>query len=107
MKLLSTISASDRIPDRFCIVSMNFCRGVADVPPRETSLRGDERGKTSAVRKLMRYRQIFNHFNFLCLTIRQGSQYQRNNKVIKITKQKILSRSSNLEILPRVSLIWC
>ena len=29
-------------------------------------------------------RQIFNHFNFICFTIRQASQYQRNNKVIKI-----------------------
>ena len=25
----------------------NFCRRVADVPPRETSLIGDERGETS------------------------------------------------------------
>ena len=33
----------------------------------------------------LRYlRQIFNHFNFICSTIRQGSQCQRNNKVIKI-----------------------
>ena len=30
----------------------NFCRWVADVPPRETSLSGDERGETSAVRRL-------------------------------------------------------
>ena len=28
---------------------------------------------------------IFNNFNFICFTIRQNSQYQRNNKVIKIT----------------------
>ena len=33
----------------------------------------------------MRYpRQIFNQINFICFIIRQGSQYQRNNKVIKI-----------------------
>ena len=31
----------------------NFCRWVADVPPRETTLSGDERGETSAVRKLV------------------------------------------------------
>ena len=60
----------------------------------------------------MRYHQILNHFNFLCLTIRQGSQYQRNNKVIKILQSKKIYRiidwrPSNLEILPRVSLIWC
>ena len=30
----------------------NFCRWVADVPPRETSLSGDEREETSAVRRL-------------------------------------------------------
>ena len=30
----------------------NFCRWVADVPPRETSLSGEERGETSAVRRL-------------------------------------------------------
>ena len=30
----------------------NFCRWIADVPPRETSLSGDERGETSAVRRL-------------------------------------------------------
>ena len=30
----------------------NFCRWVADVPPREPSLIGDERGETSAVRRL-------------------------------------------------------
>ena len=30
----------------------NFCRWVADVPPCETSLIGDERGETSAVRRL-------------------------------------------------------
>ena len=35
----------------------------------------------------IRYRQIFNHFNFLCFIIRHGSQYQRNNKVMKITKK--------------------
>ena len=29
-----------------------FCRWVADVPPREPSLIGDERGETSAVRRL-------------------------------------------------------
>ena len=29
-----------------------FCRWVADVPPRETSFSGDERGGTSAVRRL-------------------------------------------------------
>ena len=34
----------------------------------------------------MRYpRQIFNHFNFIYFSIRLGSQYQRKNKVIKIT----------------------
>ena len=31
----------------------NFCRWVADVPPRETSLSGDEREETSAVRRLI------------------------------------------------------
>ena len=31
------ISASDRIPDRFTSSVWNFCRWVADVPPRETS----------------------------------------------------------------------
>ena len=36
----------------------------------------------------MCYRQIFNHFNFLCFIIRQGSQYQRNNKVIKKLQRK-------------------
>ena len=30
----------------------NFCRWITDVPPRETSLSGDERGETSAVRRL-------------------------------------------------------
>ena len=30
----------------------NFCRWVANVPPRETSLSGEERGETSAVRRL-------------------------------------------------------
>ena len=30
----------------------NFCRWVADVPPRETSLSGDKRGETSAVCRL-------------------------------------------------------
>ena len=30
----------------------NFCHWVTDVPPRETSLSGDERGETSAVRRL-------------------------------------------------------
>ena len=30
----------------------NFCRWVADVPPRKTSLSGDEREETSAVRRL-------------------------------------------------------
>ena len=32
----------------------NFCRWVADVPPRKTSLSGDEREETSAVRRLLR-----------------------------------------------------
>ena len=32
----------------------NFCRWVADVPPRETYLSGDERGETSAVRRLIK-----------------------------------------------------
>ena len=31
----------------------NFCRWVADVAPRETSLSGDERGETSAIRRLL------------------------------------------------------
>ena len=31
----------------------NFCPWVADVPPRETSFSGDERGETSVVRRLM------------------------------------------------------
>ena len=30
----------------------NFCRWVADVPPRKKSLSGDEKGETSAVRRL-------------------------------------------------------
>ena len=34
----------------------NFCRWVADVPPRETSLSGDERGETSAVHRLHPWR---------------------------------------------------
>ena len=58
----------------------------------------------------MRYpSQIFNHFNFICFTIRQVSQYQRNNKVIKIKIYPYQKnyRSSNLEILPWVSLIRC
>ena len=33
----------------------NFCRWVADVPPRETSLSGEERGETSAVRRLLTF----------------------------------------------------
>ena len=47
------ISAYDRIPERFLRHQSlwssvwNFCRRVADVPPRETSLTGDERGETS------------------------------------------------------------
>ena len=50
----------------------------------------------------MRYRQIVNHFNLLCFTIRQGSQYQRKNKVIKITKKNISPILEGLqsEILP-------
>ena len=36
----------------FTSLVWNFCRWVADVPPRETSLIGDERGETSAVRRL-------------------------------------------------------
>ena len=47
------ISAYDRIPERFLRHQSlwssvwSFCRRVADVPPRETSLIGDERGETS------------------------------------------------------------
>ena len=33
----------------------NFCRSVADVPPREKSLSGDERGETSTVRRLLSF----------------------------------------------------
>ena len=33
----------------------NFCRWVAEVPRRETSLSGDERGETSAVRTLEKH----------------------------------------------------
>ena len=33
----------------------NFCRWVAEVPPRETSLSGDERGETSAARRLEKH----------------------------------------------------
>ena len=33
----------------------NFCRWVAEVPPRETSFGGDERGETSAVRRLEKH----------------------------------------------------
>ena len=47
------------LPDLLCkhwftSLVWNFCRWVADVPPRETSPSGDERGETSAVRKLQR-----------------------------------------------------
>ena len=38
----------------------NFCRSVADVPPRETSLNGDERGETSAIPRLTRISWINN-----------------------------------------------
>ena len=38
----------------------NFCRWVADVPPRETSLSGHEREEASAVRRLRR-REICNN----------------------------------------------
>ena len=50
----------------------------------------------------MRYRQIVNHFNLLCFTIRQVSQEQRKNKVIKITKKNISPILEGLqsEILP-------
>ena len=50
----------------------------------------------------MCYRQIVNHFNLLCFTIRQGSQYQRKNKVIKITKKNIslILEGLQSEILP-------
>ena len=33
----------------------NFCRWVAEAPPRETSLNGDERGETSAARRLEKH----------------------------------------------------
>ena len=33
----------------------NFCRWVAEAPPRETSFSGDERGETSAARRLEKH----------------------------------------------------
>ena len=36
----------------FASSALNFCRWVADVLPRETSLSGDKRGETSAIRRL-------------------------------------------------------
>ena len=50
----------------------------------------------------MSYRQIVNYFNLLYFTIRQGNQYQRKNKVIKITKKSISPILEGLqrEILP-------
>ena len=46
------ISTSDRIPDRFYVVSMEFLSLSRRLPPRETSLSGDKRGETSAIRRL-------------------------------------------------------
>ena len=45
------------LPDLLCkhwftLSVWNFCRWVADVPPRETCLSGDEQGETSAIRSL-------------------------------------------------------
>ena len=53
MKLLrQPISASDRIPDRFCIISMEFLSLSHRRSPGKMSLSGDERGEKSAVRSL-------------------------------------------------------
>ena len=40
---------------RFTSSVWNICRWVADVPPREKSLSGDERGETSTVRRLLSF----------------------------------------------------
>ena len=52
------------LPDLLCkhwftSSAWNFCRWVADVPPRETSLSGDERGETSAVRRIQNPRKLW------------------------------------------------
>ena len=42
-------------PTDFTSSGRNFCRWVAEAPPRETSLSGDERGETSAARRLEKH----------------------------------------------------
>ena len=53
MEICLILRFSWSILEDFASPVWNFCRWVADVPPREKSLSGDERGETSAVRRLV------------------------------------------------------